>query len=79
MKKRFLAGAFVLTTLLTGIAYADICYEQAGECGTIVAVDMPESGTCHGHSHDKLATVTSYDANGNFYATDGHVCGIGPC
>ena len=72
-------SAFLLTTLVSGIAVADICMEQAGECGTIVAVTMPEGGTCTGSSHDKLATVTSYDTNGSFFATDGHVCGIGPC
>jgi len=79
MKERLIAIALIITTLISSAAIAEICMEQTGECGTIVAVTMPEGGTCHGSSHDKLATVTSYDANGGFYQTDGHVCGIGPC
>ena len=72
--------ALTTITLSIGLARAGTyCLEQAGDCGTVVAAEMPEGGTCNGHSHDKLASVVSYDSNGMLFDVDKHVCHIGPC
>jgi len=77
MKKLVLISLFAIAAI-GGVALAG-CWTSATDCGTIVGVDMPEGGTCQTTSHDKAAVATSYDANGDFFDTDGHVCHIGPC
>jgi len=77
--KKAIAIMLTLTTLAIGSAIAEVCTEQAAWCGTIVGVTAPEGGTCHGNSHDKMANVVAYDANGNICDSQTHVCGIGPC